>query len=122
MFRVKLRQPARVFVVGGFEERRRFLRTDHGSGSQHRGRLAGASQPRGHFGLDGVDEQTAADGRARRNRRFQAIDLHHGIADGRAGVQDEIGEVLSFFPVGCWLRAGLGMFPADDGDHFDSRC
>ena len=95
----------------GWRVRRRRLRTTrgallpaNGAGGQHLRRLPGASEARGDFGFDAVDEQAAADGRAGRDRRVEPVNLHHRVADWRAGVEHQIGEVLQLLPVARLAR------------------
>src|SRR5688572_1390712 len=70
----------------------------------------------GKFRLDGVHDETSADGGAGGDRRLKALDLHHGISDRGAGIEHEIGEILQLLSVAMPARAGVAVFQADERD------
>ena len=88
-----------MLVVGGFEKFGGALRAEHGGRAEHQRGLSCARQPLGDLCLDRVDDQAAADRRAWRDRRVEAVDRHHRVAHGRAGVEHEVGEVVELHAV-----------------------
>ena len=108
-------EAAGVLVVGGFEELGGFGGADDGSGGEDFGWLAGFGETVSDLGLDGIDEQTAADGAAGGDGRFETVDFDHGIAHGRAGIEDDVGEVLELLALAVAAGAGLAVDGADDG-------
>ena len=83
-----------MLVVGSLEQFRGAFAADDSSGSQHFWRLSGLGQAIGHLGLDGVHKHASADGGAGSDRCVHPVDRRHRIAHRRAGVENQIGEVL----------------------------
>ena len=118
--RVITRNPPRVFVIRGFKQLGGFCSTDNGSGGEDLGRLAGFGETICHFGLDGVHEEAAADGASGCHGCFEALDLDHGIANGCAGVEYDVGEVLELLAVAVAAGASFAVRGADDGGDLDA--
>ena len=78
-----------VFVVGGFEKFPAAFVTDDGSGGEDFGRMTGAGESLGDFRFERIDDEAAAG----RDFGIEAIDLDHGIAEGRAGIEHDVGKV-----------------------------
>jgi hypothetical protein len=112
--------PPRVLIIRGFKQLGGFLSSDNGSGGEHLRRLAGFGETIGDFGFDGVHEKAATDGAAGCHGCFEAFDLDHGITNGGAGVEDDVGEVLELFAVAVAAGAGLAVRGADDGGDLDA--
>ena len=90
---------------------------DDTAGGEDGGRLAGSSQSRGDFGFDGIHQQASADGGTGRDRRFQSGHADHRVSHRRAGIEDDVGEVLELPPVRALAGAGFAVGAGDDRDH-----
>ena len=99
-----------MFIIGRFEELAGAFRPNDGCGGENFGREAGAGEPRGHLGLDRIDQEASADGRPGRNGIVQPGNFDHGVADRRASIQDEICHVLQFLAARVLAATGLSMF------------
>ena len=113
--RVILRNPPGVLVIRGFKQLGGLLSADDGSCGKDFGGLTGFDESVGHFGFDGVHEKAAAHGAARGDGGVEVFNLDHRIPNGRAGVEDDVGEVLELLAIAVAAGAGFAVGGADDG-------
>lgn len=113
-------QTSRVFVVGGFEEIGGALFADERAGGEDLRRLTGGGEAGGDFGFEAVDQHATTDGGSRGDGGVEAVHMDHGVADGGAGIEDQVGEVLEFQAIGALAGAGFGMETGDDGHDLEA--
>lgn len=109
-----------MLVIRGFKQLGGFRGTDNGTRREDLRWLAGFRQSIRNFGFDGVHEQATADGAAGGDGGIEAIDLDHGVANGCAGVEDDVGKILELLTVAMAAGAGFAVGGADDGGDFDA--
>ena len=109
-----------MLVVRGLEQLGGALVADDHAGAEDFRRTSGGGEARGDLGLDRVYDETAANGGAWCDGCIETFDLYHRIAHGRAGVEDEVGEVGELFAVGAARGGRLRVRAADERHDADA--
>lgn len=79
-----------MFIIRGFKEQGGFFCANQRRSCQDAGRPPGSRELGGELCLDRIDNDAAADRGSRRDRCAQSLNLDHGVAHRRPGIQDQV--------------------------------